>query len=67
VHQPVERLGQEAWLRLMARIGGDTTPPHQTRLACTLELRDSSTPARRTAASTALGRWAQQARKETLS
>jgi LacI family transcriptional regulator len=67
VHQPVERLGQEAWLRLMARIGGDTAPPHQTRLACTLELRESSAPALRQAASTALGRWAQQARKETLS
>ncbi len=67
VHQPVERLGQEAWGRLMARIGGDAAPPRQLRLPCTLELRDSSAPARRSADSTALGRWAQQTRKETLS
>jgi LacI family transcriptional regulator len=67
VHQPVEALGREAWGRLMARIGGDTSPPHQVRLACTLEIRESSLPARRSPDTTALGRWAQQARKETLS
>lgn len=67
VHQPVERLGQEAWRRLMARIGGDTGAPHQIRLPCTLELRDSSAPARRPAATDALGKWAQHARKETFS
>jgi len=65
VRQPVEALGLEAWGRLMARIGGDTSPPHEVRLACTLEIRDSSAPAQRSADSTALGRWAQQTRKET--
>ena len=67
VRQPIERLALEAWGRLIARIGGDTSPPHQVRLACTLEIRDSSAPAQRSPDTTALGRWAHQARKETLS
>ncbi len=67
VNQPVEMLGREAWGRLMARIGGDDSPPHEVRLACTLEIRASSAPAQRSADSTALGRWAQQQRKETHS
>jgi LacI family transcriptional regulator len=67
VRQPVELLGQEAWGRLMARIGGDDSPPREIRLACTLEIRDSSAPARRSADTTALGRWAQQTQKETRS
>jgi DNA-binding LacI/PurR family transcriptional regulator len=65
VHQPVELLGREAWDRLMARIGGDTEPPRQIRLACTLEIRESTAPARRPADTTAIGRWAQHPRKET--
>ena len=67
VRQPVELLGRAAWARLVARIGGDSSPPHETRLACTLEIRESSAPAERSADSTALGRWAQQTRKETHS
>lgn len=59
VRQPVELLGLEAWGRLMARIRGDTSPPHQVRLACTLEIRDSSAPAQRSSDATALRRWAQ--------
>jgi LacI family transcriptional regulator len=66
VRQPIELLAQEAWRRLIARIAGDLSPPHQVRLACTLEIRESSAPAERSPDSTALGRWAQQARKETL-
>ncbi len=65
VRQPIEALALEAWRRLMARIGGDLSPPHQVRLACTLEIRDSSAPAERSPATAALGRWAQHARKET--
>jgi DNA-binding LacI/PurR family transcriptional regulator len=65
VRQPVEMLGREAWGRLMARIGGDVSPPRQIRLACTLEIRASSAPAQRSADSSALGRWAQQGTKET--
>ena len=65
VRQPVELLALEAWGRLMARIGGDTAPPQQVRLACTLEIRDSSGPAQRSSDSTAARRWAQQTRKET--
>jgi LacI family transcriptional regulator len=45
VCQPVEALGLAAWARLMARIGGDGSPPQEIRLACTLELRASSAPA----------------------
>jgi LacI family transcriptional regulator len=67
VRQPVEALGREAWARLMARIGGDESAPQQIRLACTLEVRESSAPARRSADTTALGRWAQQTQKETHS
>jgi DNA-binding LacI/PurR family transcriptional regulator len=63
VRQPVELLGREAW----ARLGGDASPPREVRLACTLEIRDSSAPAERSADTTALGRWAQQTRKETHS
>ncbi|MBN9507982.1 MAG: substrate-binding domain-containing protein, partial [Alphaproteobacteria bacterium] len=47
VRQPVAQLGLAAWARLMARIGGDTSPPNEVRLTCTLEIRDSSLPARR--------------------
>ncbi len=45
VRQPVEQMGLAAWERLMARVGGDTSPPVQVRLPCTLELRASSQPA----------------------
>jgi LacI family transcriptional regulator len=65
VRQPVELLGRQAWARLMARIGGDTSPPHELRLACTLEIRESSAPAERPAAATARGRRAQPALTET--
>ena len=59
VRQPVEALALEAWGRLKARIGGDASPPHQVRLACTLEVRDSSASAARSADTAALGRWSQ--------
>jgi LacI family transcriptional regulator len=67
VRQPVERLGAEAWARLMARVAGDSSPPHELRLACTLEIRESSAPAQRPADTSAIGRWAQQARRDRLS
>ncbi len=46
VGQPVEAMARAAWTRLMARIGGDASPPQEVRLDCTLELRESSLPAR---------------------
>ncbi len=49
VHQPLEQMARAAWGRLMARIGGDTSPPHHLRLACRLDSRASSAPARRLA------------------
>jgi len=61
IRQPVELLGRAAWGRLLARIGGDDSPPMQIRLPCTLEIRESSAPSRRSAESGALGRWAPQA------
>jgi LacI family transcriptional regulator len=42
VCQPVEEIAMAAWTRLMARIGGDESPPRQVRLACTVALRGSS-------------------------
>lgn len=42
VRQPVEDLAQASWARLMARIGGDVTPPQLVRLQCSLEIRASS-------------------------
>ena len=42
VSQPVEALARAAWARLLARIGGDTAPPLEVRLPCTLEVRDST-------------------------
>ena len=45
VWQPVGAMGQAAWARLKARIGGDTSPPQALRLDCTLEIRASSAPA----------------------
>lgn len=42
VRQPVEALAQAAWDRLMARIGGDVSPPCSLRLSCTIEIRDST-------------------------
>jgi LacI family transcriptional regulator len=59
VRQPVEAMARAAWARLMARIGGDTTPPHEVRLACTLEVRQSSAPDLQPAKSAAVTRWAQ--------
>lgn len=59
VRQPVEALGLAAWARLMARIGGDATPPHEVRLDCTLEIRESSAPAMRSVEPAAIRRWAQ--------
>jgi DNA-binding LacI/PurR family transcriptional regulator len=47
VRQPVEDLAQAAWRRLMARVAGDDTPPREVRLACSFEVRESSTLARR--------------------
>ena len=44
VRQPVEQMGLAAWARLMARVAGDTSPPQQVRLACSLEIRASSRP-----------------------
>ncbi len=44
VSQPVAALGRAAWAQLAARIGGDTAPPRELRLACTLEIRGSSAP-----------------------
>ena len=44
VRQPVEQMGFEAWARLMARIGGDASPPVQVRLPCKLITRASSLP-----------------------
>lgn len=46
VCQPVAALGHAAWTRLLARIAGDDSPPLEVRLACTLEIRASSLPAR---------------------
>ena len=45
VRQPVGAMGQAAWARLKARIGGDAAPPQALRLDCTLELRASTAPA----------------------
>jgi LacI family transcriptional regulator len=59
VRQPIEDMAQAAWSRLMARIGGDTSPPHEVRLACTLEARDSSAPVIRPIEPAASRRWAQ--------
>ncbi|HET9018578.1 MAG TPA: substrate-binding domain-containing protein, partial [Acetobacteraceae bacterium] len=42
VSQPVEALARAAWARLMARLAGDTSPPQEVRLPCTLEIRASS-------------------------
>jgi LacI family transcriptional regulator len=42
VRQPTEEIARTAWARLMARIGGDDSPPHDIRLGCTLEVRASS-------------------------
>jgi LacI family transcriptional regulator len=60
VRQPVAAMALAAWARLTARIGGDASPPHQVRLACTLEIRDSSAPARRSPEAAGLARWVQQ-------
>jgi DNA-binding LacI/PurR family transcriptional regulator len=60
VSQPVEAMGLAAWARLMARVGGDTSPPQQVRLACALEIRGSSAPASRSPETTAVARWVQQ-------
>ena len=45
VRQPVEEMGLAAWARLMARVGGDTSPPQQVRLPCTMVVRASTAPA----------------------
>ncbi len=42
VRQPTEEIARTAWARLMARIGGDQSPPQDIRLGCTLEVRASS-------------------------
>ena len=42
VRQPTAAMARAAWGRLMARIGGDTSAPHEVRLACSLEVRSSS-------------------------
>lgn len=59
VRQPVNEMALAAWARLMARIGGDASPPHEVRLPCTLEIRDSSAPVIRPAEPVAARRWAQ--------
>ncbi len=46
VRQPTAAMARAAWGRLLARIGGDTSAPREMRLACTLEIRASSQPAR---------------------
>jgi simple sugar transport system substrate-binding protein len=47
VRQPVEALGAAAWRCLTARLGNDDAPYSLVRLACSLEIRASSGPARR--------------------
>lgn len=42
VRQPTEAIGHAAWSRLMARIGGDNSPPLEVLLPCNLESRDST-------------------------
>lgn len=42
LRQPTEALGRAAWARLIARIGGDASPPQEILLACTLACRQSS-------------------------
>ena len=59
VRQPVDDMALAAWARLMTRIGGDTSPPHEVRLACTLEIRESSAPVIRSVEPAAARRWAQ--------
>ncbi len=53
VRQPTAALARTAWERLLARIGGDSSAPRQTRLDCILEVRASSLALRRTAPTTA--------------
>ena len=50
VSQPVEALARASWARLMARIAGDTSPPQEVRLPCTLEVRASTLAASRAGA-----------------
>lgn len=49
VRQPLGQMGRSAWARLMARIGGDDSPPVHVRLTCRLDTRASTAPARRLA------------------
>jgi len=42
VHQPIEQMAHAAWSRLMARVDGETSPPQQLRLPCTIEIREST-------------------------
>ena len=41
IRQPVDLMAQSVWERLTARMGGETGPPVATRLAATLQVRDS--------------------------
>jgi simple sugar transport system substrate-binding protein len=42
VGQPIEAMADTVWQRLRSRIGGDTSPPREFRLACSFEVRASS-------------------------
>jgi DNA-binding LacI/PurR family transcriptional regulator len=42
VRQPIQEMAHAAWGRLMARVDGDSSPPQQFRLPCTIEIREST-------------------------
>ena len=42
IRQPVEEIGQQVWIRLRARIAGDTSAPVHMRLGCELIVRSST-------------------------
>lgn len=49
VRQPVDRMAEEAWQRLLGRLAGESGPPLRLRLPCSLEVRASTTRLRATA------------------
>ncbi len=42
VRQPVDRMAEEAWRRLVGRLAGEAGPPLRLRLPCSLEVRAST-------------------------
>lgn len=44
VRQPVEQMAEQAWACLLRRIGGASGPREEIRLACSLQVRDSTAP-----------------------